>query len=123
MCPVTKEFRTGTVFYGMNISMFQCLGLLHLWVSQVPLYFIKEQLEISPRTAIDWASFCRETVLSAYIMYKQKLGGIGKTVEIHEAKFNKRRFYHGQLVEGQWVFGGYERGGTGRVFMAIVEDQ
>lgn len=49
------------------------------------------------------------------------LGGPNKVVEIDESKFGKRKYHRGHHVEGQWVFGGYERG-TGRVFMVAVED-
>ncbi len=47
------------------------------------------------------------------------LGGVGKTVEIDESKFGKRKYHRGHHVEGPWVFGGYERG-TGLVFMIAV---
>ena len=52
----------------------------------------------------------------------EKLGGPGKIVEIDESKFGKRKYHKGHHVEGQWVFGGYERG-TGRTFMVPVEDR
>ncbi len=51
-----------------------------------------------------------------------KLGGPGVIVEIDESKFGKRKYHRGHHVEGQWVFGGYERG-TGRTFMVPVEDR
>lgn len=53
---------------------------------------------------------------------KEKLGGTGIVVEIDESKFGKRKYHRGHYVEGQWVFGGYERG-TGRVFMVAVEER
>ena len=52
----------------------------------------------------------------------EKLGGPGKIVEIDESKFGKRKYHKGHHVEGQWVFGGYERG-TGRTFVVPVEDR
>ena len=52
----------------------------------------------------------------------EKLGGPGVIVEIDESKFGKRKYHRGHHVEGQWVFGGYERG-TGRTFMVPVEDR
>lgn len=39
---------------------------------------------------------------------KDKLGGVGKTVQIDESKFGKRKYHSRHRVEGQWVFGGIE---------------
>ncbi|GJQ87575.1 hypothetical protein Trydic_g22068 [Trypoxylus dichotomus] len=46
----------------------------------------------------------------------QLLGGEDIVVEIYEGKFGKCKYHRGRAVEGQRVFGVYERG-TGRVFM------
>ncbi|CAI6377486.1 unnamed protein product [Macrosiphum euphorbiae] len=54
------------------------------------------------------------------VIKKVKLGGYGHTVEIDESKFWRRKHHRGHRVEGQWVFGGYERE-TGNVFMVPVE--
>jgi hypothetical protein len=90
-------------------------------MQKVPLNVIRRELElISDSTLVDWASFCREVVFSHLFDNPEKLGGVGKIVEIDESKFGKRKYHCGHRVEGQWVFGGYERG-TGRVFMVPVE--
>ena len=72
------------------------------------------------RTAVDWASFCREVCLIAYIENPVKIGGKGLVVEIDESKFGKRKYWRGHKVEGCWVFGGLERE-SGRIFMEVVE--
>ena len=43
-------------------------------------------------------------------------------VEIDEAKFGKRKYHRGRLVEGHWVLGGVERG-TDNVFLVVVPDR
>jgi transposase-like protein len=53
---------------------------------------------------------------------KPKIGGIGKTVEIDESKFGKRKYNKGHHVKGQWVFGGVERG-SGKTFLVAVHDR
>ncbi|GFT08100.1 DDE_Tnp_IS1595 domain-containing protein [Nephila pilipes] len=47
------------------------------------------------------------------------IGGVGKIVEIDESKFEKRKYNRGHRVEGQWVFGGVERG-SGKLFLVAV---
>jgi hypothetical protein len=42
-------------------------------------------------------------------IHTEKTGGVGKTVEIDENKFGKRKYKRGHHVKGQWVFGGVER--------------
>ena len=33
------------------------------------------------------------------------IGGVNCTIEIDEAKFRKRKYNRGRMVEGQWVLG------------------
>ncbi|KAF0687269.1 Uncharacterized protein FWK35_00035460 [Aphis craccivora] len=54
------------------------------------------------------------------VIKKVKLGGYGHTVKIDELKFGRRKHHRDHRVEGQWVFGGYERK-TGNVLMVPVE--
>ena len=49
-----------------------------------------------------------------------KLGGRGKIVEIDEAKFGRRKYNRGRVIEGQWVFGGIERGSR-KTFLVPVD--
>ena len=116
------SIRSGTFFERSKLSIFQVLGFVNLWVENVSLKVTAQQLNLSKPSVVDWASFCREVVFNGYIINVEKLGGPGKIVEIDESKFGKRKYHRGKHVEGQWVFGGYERG-TGRVFMVPVESR
>jgi len=80
------------------------------------------QLRLSSKTLTDWASFCREVTYDAMVVRKVQIGGYGHTVEIDESKFGRRKHHRGHRVEGQWVFGGYERE-TGNCFMVPVENR
>jgi hypothetical protein len=97
-------------------------SFVSLWCDSVSLKVIAKQLKIGYKTTIDWASFCREVVFNGLLSNKEKIGGVDKIVEIDESKFGKRKYHRGHYVEGQWVFGGYERG-SGRVFMVPVEQR
>jgi len=56
------------------------------------------------------------------IVRKVVVGGHGHTVEIDESKFGRRKHHRGHRVEGQWVFGVYERE-TRNCFMVPVENR
>ena len=66
--------------------------------------------------------FCREVCEVAIAEKSQKLGGIGKRVQIDESKIGKRKYHRGHLVEGQWVFGGIEEDSR-KSFIVAVQDR
>ena len=70
---------------------------------------MKNELGICNQTIVDWYNFCREVCDCILFEDNEKIGGLGKTVEIDESKFGKRKYHKGRKVEGQWVFGGIER--------------
>lgn len=51
---------------------------------------------------------------------QKPLGGLGRTVEIDESKFGRRKYNRGKHVEGQWVFGLIERE-TARTVLVPVD--
>ena len=51
-----------------------------------------------------------------------QVGGPNKIVEIDEAKFGTRKYHRGRLIQGKWVFGGYERDSK-KIFIVAVEDR
>ncbi|XP_031328992.1 uncharacterized protein LOC116160016 [Photinus pyralis] len=79
--------------------------------------FVMEELQVSSRTFVDGSSFCREVCMDYLTRRSVLLGGEGVTVEIDERKYNR-----GRRIEGQWIFGGYERG-SGNVFIVPVLDR
>ncbi|XP_023237080.1 uncharacterized protein LOC111636134 [Centruroides sculpturatus] len=86
--------------------------------------FLKEHLgpglDLSSKTFVDWYSFYREVLIHDRLSTSEKLGGEGKTVEIDEAKFGRRKYNRGRVIKGQWIFGGIERE-TRRTFLVPVE--
>ncbi|GFX30957.1 DDE_Tnp_IS1595 domain-containing protein [Trichonephila clavipes] len=52
----------------------------------------------------------------------QQIGGKDCIVEIDESKFGKRKYNRSHLVEGQWVFGGVERG-TDKMFLVAAHNR
>ena len=79
------------------------------------------EVSVAKQTVTDWFSFSREVVGFYCIEHSEQTGDPDKVVKIDEAKFGKRKFNCGQVVEGQWVFGGFESESK-RIFMVPVPD-
>jgi transposase-like protein len=118
-CRYSRSYRTNTFFAGTHLDLWKILGFIDLWLKKVQLNHISSLLDVSERTLVDWSSFCREVTFDGMVVKGNPLGGPGRTVEIDESKFGKRKYNRGHRVEGKWVFGGIERE-TGLTFMLPV---
>ena len=79
-------------------------------------------LSTSTETIADYFSYCREVcewAVETKLGSNNPIGGVGKTVEIDESKFGKRKYHKGRFVEGQWVFGGICRE-TKEIFLVAL---
>lgn len=94
----------------------------HLMLRPPRQAFMENELSISSKTAVDWASFCRELCVLWIDKNSVQIGGDNIIVEIDEAKVGKRKYNKGRLVTGQWIFGGVERGSK-RLFIEPVPDR
>lgn len=74
---------------------------------------------VSPVKPVDWKSCCGEVCLD-WVKNQPAIVGPGIIVEIDESKCGKRKYRHGKLVKGIWVFGGIERESLTR-FLVEVE--
>jgi len=111
-CNYKRSLFVGTWFSAVHLSMetvckFNCLWLISPYPRE---NFIRSELGISIRTVVDWSSFCREVCVYWLEKCSEVLGGPGVVVEIDEAKFGKRKYNRGRIIDGMWVFGGFERG-------------
>lgn len=68
---------------------------------------------------VDWASFIRDVFEFALRRTSVILRGLGRVVEIDEAKFGKRKNNNGRVIKEQWVVGGIDRI-TGDTFLVAV---
>ena len=80
-------------------------------------------MEISDKTVVNWSSFCREVCVDWVFRNRRQIGGPGTIVKIDESKFGRRKYNRGGIVEGQWVFGGIQRGNASNFFAVPVENR
>jgi len=81
----------------------------------------RRKLETSEETVADYYNYCRE--ICAEIVRREqsenKIDGNNCIVEIDEAKFGKRKYNRGRVVDGNWVLGGICRENK-QVFLQVV---
>ena len=112
---------TGTWFERSHLSISTVCQLNCLWLNvRYPRQsHICSEIRVSVHTVVDWSSFCREVCIFWLSKESVVLGGPGVVVEIDEAKFGKRKYNRGRWLDGQWVFGGFERGSKKCVLVPV----
>lgn len=121
LCNFGVSLATNTFFAKSHLKFGDICKFVLFWLDNIQLVTIRKYLDISGNhTACDCSSFCREVTYDDLVLNMKAIGGPGKTVEIDESKFGKRKYHRGKRVEGQWVFGGFERE-SGESFMVPVE--
>ena len=122
-CGKKISIRQDSWFAKSHLSLSQIIKLTYYWVYRYPAEIVQHELKLgSDHTTTDWFNFAREVCSEILENDCEKIGGPGKTVEIDESKFGKRKYHRGKRVEGVWVFGGIERESR-RSFFRIVEDR
>lgn len=120
-CNYGVSLITGTFFAKTHLPLVTVCKFLSLWLDHIPLNTIGKQIRVSGcATLVDWAKFSRGVCFDDLVVRRKPIGGVGKIVEIDESKFGKRKYHRGKRVEGQWVFGAYDRE-TGESFMVPVD--
>lgn len=119
-CNFKRSALKNTWFSKSKLDIGKILYMNYQWCCSVHSKFIRHDTGVSKPTQIDWNNFCREVCVYHCAKTECKLGGVGKVVEIDEAKFGKRKYERGRIIKGQWVIGGVERE-TKKLFLVPVE--
>ncbi|XP_069670986.1 uncharacterized protein [Periplaneta americana] len=124
-CNFERSARQGSFVGGSKLSVEQILNFCALWcLLPNPRYrVLREETNISKKTATDWSIFCREVCLGWVYDNRRQIGGSGNVVEIHESKFGPQKYNRDKRIEGQWVFWGVERGNAGNFFLVPVQNR
>ena len=106
---VKRSVRRGTWFKSNHLNISKILKMTRFWYMRSKKYFVRQELNVSEHTIVDWCMFCHEVRMLITVNESVPLGGKGVIVEIDESKFGKMKYGKGKHVNGQWVFGGIER--------------
>ncbi|XP_024888850.1 uncharacterized protein LOC112465514 [Temnothorax curvispinosus] len=123
-CTFRGTVRFNTWFSKSKLSLETICRMTAYFIMLRPprLMFMCTELQLSQHSVVDWISFCREVCIYWAEKNSTKLGGPNIIVEIDEAKIGKRKYNRGRIIDGKWIFGGYERG-TKKIFIVPVQDR
>lgn len=124
-CNFKQSLRSNSWFQNSNLTLEQSCSIISQYLLLNPPHeqYLIHEFDISSTTYCDWAAYIREVCeFWAFQNCSKKIGGYNKVVEIDEAKFGKRKYNRGRIIEGQWLFGGFERDSK-LFFMEPVENR
>ena len=67
----------------------------------------KREFGMSQHTFVDWKMFLRDVCAEYFINHPVRIGGVGRTVEIDESVFARRKYNRGRMVRravGIWRY-------------------
>ena len=82
-CKARKSIRSGSFLVDCKIPLQKFACLLFLLDAEVPYKFIAETLEMDGGTITDYANLLREERGKYLLSYGEKLGGIGRKVQVY----------------------------------------
>ena len=87
--------------FQIKVTIEKILILVNLYVAEnFSFKQAQDLLEISVTSSTDWTNFCREIISSYVNEHQAKIGGAGRIVEVYEAKFGRRKYHNGRIIDG-----------------------
>ena len=121
-CGFSISDHHGTFLEKSHIQPWQVLMFCVFWLKKTyKQREAEENIEIAPKTCVDWRSHCSEVTLD-WFNHQQPIGGDNIVVEIDETLMVKRRQNTGSIVKEIWLFGGIERVSKKR-FIVPLQDK
>ena len=106
-CRQEFSVRKGTWIEGSKLSFEKIILHLYCWSeTNYSIRFLEKELEFKKEAIIDYNNYCREICAKVLLANPPRIGGPGKTVEIDESLFVRRKYNRGRMLQQQWVFGG-----------------
>jgi transposase-like protein len=127
-CKSHKTIRENSFFYDTKIRIWQVLYILYNFAFEFMNYRASDTLvRVGKETVSLYKKRIRAIILESFKRHEQKIGGIGKTVEVDESLFCRVKHNRGHDMRRKqvWVFGLYERPvyaiGTGNKRVGVMQ--
>eukprot|EP00116_Pleurobrachia_bachei_P008235 sb/3468497/ len=116
-CRRSVTIREGSVLKNKKISCIDLISLL-FWFSTKGISgsTVSEFTQLGEDAVSRWRRIITDEITYWFIQNCTPIGGVGKTVEIDEAKFRRMKHHRGRARAEEWVLAGVERE-TNRCFI------
>uniref|UniRef100_A0A5S6Q3F2 DDE_Tnp_IS1595 domain-containing protein n=1 Tax=Trichuris muris TaxID=70415 RepID=A0A5S6Q3F2_TRIMR len=123
VCRKEVTVRKGTWLEDTQLELRKVVMFLFFWSQErTSVKFCQRSLGMSKSASIEWNSSIRQIISRSFPRRQIVLGGPGRTVDVDESVFSKRKFNRGRYRPQQWVFGAVCRQ-TKECFMVPVPDR
>nr|KAI8736835.1 hypothetical protein BgiMline_025989 [Biomphalaria glabrata] len=121
ICTKSVSQNRGTIFENSNLKSgprSTICKLIAFWVMVPPprIDFLCLELKMSRKTCLDWCS-CLRQVCDFANQTGEKLGGVGKFVEVDKLKLKRKKECN---LKSSWILGGIEQGSK-KLFLTPVK--
>ena len=109
--PCRKEISLlkGTFFENCSLEIPKVLDFMYNWAYETCSYKkMFREIGICTNSFVAWRGYLRDICSDKVFQLDDKIGGIGRIVQIDESLFSKRKYNRGQIYPAQWVFGGID---------------
>ena len=109
-CKARSSIRKGTFWERCKLNAKQIVFLVYFWAARATNKQIETYINVSKPTCIDFLNFLREITSWKVLQHSEKLGGLGKIVQIDESVVYKPKYNvgHGFQTPAKWIFGAYD---------------
>lgn len=118
VCGCTKTIKHGSWFKFSEMTLADIFILTYVLVRGYDTKLIENEIGFNLSTISNWRMFVTDVIFDYLELTSQKIGGVGKVVEIDVHKFENLRCNN----DGRWVFGGIERE-TRKLVLVTVPDK
>ena len=106
-CQKERSIREGSFFFNANLTLIKILEIMYSYSFETATCrSLHREVGIESEAITNWQNFIRDDFAEYLLRHPVVIGGDGRTVEIDESAFLRKKHNVGREVRTQWVFGG-----------------
>lgn len=109
-CNKAKSIRNGSFLEKSKLSLETFVFLIYFWSTKASTSQLCIHLNLSKKTICEWTNFIREVCSWKLMQLDQKIGGIGKVIQVDESLIYKAKYWIGHALSSRqkWIVGFYD---------------